>query len=49
MLEEEVKDFSVTVTSKGALDKISMMKLMKLIGDFSKRKQVDVALESQVK
>lgn len=56
-LTEEEEKLLETMTSgvelkagpRGSLDKDSMFKVMRLIGDFSKRKNLEIQNESQVK
>lgn len=44
-----IKTINLNTTSNGGLDKPSMITVMKLIGDFSKKKQLEVTLENQIK
>lgn len=44
-----IKSITLNTTSNGGLDKPSMITVMKLIGDFSKKKQLEVTLENQIK
>ena len=37
-LDETIKNITLNTTSNGGLDKPSMITVMKLIGDFSKKK-----------
>ena len=46
-INQKLEDFEVRQTEKGTLDGYSMMKVMKLIGDFAKAKNETVTKEAQ--
>jgi len=48
-LDHKLKNFQVVNTNKGVIEKKCMMKLMKLIGDFSKMRSKDISKLAQEK
>lgn len=48
VLDEMIQGVEIKVGSKGALEKQTMLKVMKIIGDFAKRKTNEIQNESQI-
>ena len=49
MLEEMTQEVVLNTGANGGLEKASMFKVMKIIGDFSKKNNVEIQNESQLK